>query len=104
MAAVLNGSFASPAANADYVVPIAPASSGLLSYLYNGMNGWSMVLTFLLMLVVYDQGELETTGCRSAAEHKSDLFSSQLPLAERFHCRTEVEDSIHWASPRLRLP
>lgn len=99
MAAVANGSFALPAANADYVVDLVPESSGLLSYVYNGMNGWSMVLTFLLMLVAYDQSELETVGCASAAEPSSDISSSQLPLAERFHCRTKVENPIHWAFP-----
>ena len=104
MATVANGSFASPAANTDYVVALAPGSSGVLSYVYNGMNGWSMVLSFLLMLVAYDQSELENVGCGSAAEHSSDLFSSQLSLAKRFYCRTKVENPLHWAFLRLRFP
>ena len=104
MAAVVNGSYALPAADAEYVLDLAQGHSGLLSYVYNGMNGWSMVLASLLMSVVYDQSERETVAWASAAEKSSNPFSSQLSLAKRLHSRTKVEDSVHWAFPRLRLP
>lgn len=55
MASVLNGSFASPLANADFP---AVSDDGLLSRVYNGISGLSMFMTFLLMLVAYDQCEL----------------------------------------------
>ena len=55
----MNSTFASPAANADYAAPIMDATGGgLLSSVYNGINGWSVVITLLLTLVAYDQCEL----------------------------------------------
>lgn len=50
-----NASFASPIADAKYVVPPVQGSSGLLSYLYGGMGGWTAVLTTILLLIAYDQ-------------------------------------------------
>lgn len=55
-----NGSFASPIADAQYVVPPGHGSSGLLSYLYGGMGGWTAALTIILLLVAYDQCEFAT--------------------------------------------
>ncbi|KAK4697285.1 sterol 22-desaturase, partial [Lecanoromycetidae sp. Uapishka_2] len=52
MASVLNGSFASPLANADFS---AISDDGLLSRMYNGMSGLSVFVTFFLTLVAYDQ-------------------------------------------------
>ena len=54
MASVVNGSFASPLANADF--PVA-SDGGLLSRALNGSSGLSLFITFLLMLVAYDQCE-----------------------------------------------
>lgn len=48
----VNGSFTSPAANADYK---SPADTGLLSAVFNGISGWAAVLAVLLILVAYDQ-------------------------------------------------
>lgn len=56
MAVAVNGSFASPIANADYT-SFSPADGGLLSRVYNGMNGLSVTVTVLLILVAYDQCE-----------------------------------------------
>ena len=56
MAAVMNGSFASPIANADYIA-LSPVDGGLFSRLYNGMSGLSLTVTVLVMLVAYDQCE-----------------------------------------------
>lgn len=62
MAAVVNGSFASPLANAQY----PPASStlptnGLFSKVYNGTSGFNLLLTVFLILVAYDQCEISST-------------------------------------------
>lgn len=54
MATVVNGSFASPLANADF--PIL-SDGGLLSRVYNATSGLSVFVTFLLILVAYDQCE-----------------------------------------------
>lgn len=54
MAAVVNGSFASPIANL-HPTALSPADGGLLSRVYNGMSGLSVTITVLLMLVAYDQ-------------------------------------------------
>ncbi|KAF6220588.1 hypothetical protein HO133_003021 [Letharia lupina] len=54
MAALMNGSFASPIASADYTA-LSPAEGGLLSRVYNGMSGLSVTVTLLLILVAYDQ-------------------------------------------------
>lgn len=56
MAAVVNGSFASPIANLHHTA-LSPADGGLLSRVYNGMSGLSVTITVLLMLVAYDQCE-----------------------------------------------
>ena len=56
MAAVMNGSFASPIANADYIA-LSSVDGGLFSKVYNGMSGLSLTVTVLLMLVAYDQCE-----------------------------------------------
>ena len=58
MAAMVNGSFASPAANADYATAISAADEGLLSRIYNGTSGLSVAATMLLILVAYDQCKL----------------------------------------------
>lgn len=54
MADVVNQSFTSPIANADYI-PFTAANGGFLSRVYNGMNGLSVTVTLLLILVAYDQ-------------------------------------------------
>ncbi|KAL9600040.1 MAG: hypothetical protein Q9219_003410 [cf. Caloplaca sp. 3 TL-2023] len=51
----VNGSFASPVADADYPRPIDTAGSGLIGQLYDGLNGYSLILTIFLLLVAYDQ-------------------------------------------------
>jgi hypothetical protein len=58
MAAVLNGSFTSPLANADLRLPRDSNSSGLLSKVYNDVNGWNIALVFVLALVAYDQCQI----------------------------------------------
>ena len=54
MADVVNGSFASPLADASYAQHVS-ADSGILSRLYGGMNGFSVALSVFLVLVAYDQ-------------------------------------------------
>ena len=54
MAAMMSGTFASPAANANYSPPL-PIDNGVLSGVYAGVNNWSVALTILLVFVAYDQ-------------------------------------------------
>ena len=57
MATVVNGSFASPAADAKYLPGGHGSGDGLLSQLLSGVSGWSVALAVLLTLVAYDQCE-----------------------------------------------
>lgn len=66
MASVINGSFASPLANADF--PSA-SDGGLLSRVYNGVSGLSVFVTFLLILVAYDQCELSVLAIAEVLSH-----------------------------------
>jgi len=58
MASFIKSSFASPAANADYVAKLSASDSGLLARLYSGLDGWTVSIIVLLMLVTYDQSML----------------------------------------------
>ena len=56
MATVLNGSFALPAANANYIIPGMGSKEGeVSSYILSGMNIWSLLATLLVSLIAYDQ-------------------------------------------------
>lgn len=50
-----NGTFASPLADALYIATLESNTGGLSSQLYKGLNGWSVIVTFFLLLVAYDQ-------------------------------------------------
>ena len=76
MASLMNGSFASPLANADFP---DVADDGLLSRVYNGMSGLSMFVTFMLMLVAYDQCEFPMSNA-PVGESITDLQRSQVYL------------------------
>ena len=54
MVATVDSSFASPLADAAYAGSLT-ADAGLVSRLYNGMNGLSVCMSLLLVLVAYDQ-------------------------------------------------
>ena len=54
MASIVNASFASPLADASY---LTLSDGGFLSRVYNDVNGLSVFVTFLFMLVAYDQCE-----------------------------------------------
>ncbi len=58
MAAAVNKSFASPAANAEYPMALHDVAGGFLARVYNGLSGTSMVITVLLLFVAYDQCSL----------------------------------------------
>ena len=58
----MNGSFASPVADAHYAVSGSPESGGLLSRLINDATGWTVLTTILLVLIAYDQSELARYG------------------------------------------
>ncbi|KAF2231037.1 sterol C-22 desaturase [Viridothelium virens] len=51
----VNGSFASPLADARMSSPKAGVLDGLASTALQGLNGWSVALSLFLLLVVYDQ-------------------------------------------------
>ena len=57
MAAVMNGTFASPAANAEYALPSQASDNGLLALLFSGLNGWTVAFTLIFLSVAYDQCE-----------------------------------------------
>lgn len=54
--AAVNASYASPLADAAFAKVNMPAD-GIVARLSNGVNGWSIALTILAILVTYDQGE-----------------------------------------------
>ena len=93
MAAVVNGSFSSPIATADYS-PISSGDGGLLSKVYNGMSGLSATVTVLLILVAYDQ-------CKSRLyKHLlqvTETCYSQVCLEQGIDHWTGVENAFHWA-------
>lgn len=53
MATIFGGSFASPAANADFVPPFS--GDNIVTQIYDRTNWWNLSLTFLLVLIAYDQ-------------------------------------------------
>ena len=61
MASLVNGSFASPLADANMRMV---TEGGWLAKMYNGMSGLNVLISFLLVLVAYDQCELhDANGC-----------------------------------------
>lgn len=52
--ASINGSFASPAADASLHAAVT-SSSGLFMAIYNNISGWGAVLALFLFAVAYDQ-------------------------------------------------
>ena len=64
MASLVNGSFASPLADANPSLRIV-TEGGWLAKVYNGMSGLNVLISFLLLLVAYDQCELlhDANGC-----------------------------------------
>lgn len=55
--AINNASFTSPAANADYSASLSAVTGGLLSRVYDGMSGFNLFVSLLLILIAYDQCE-----------------------------------------------
>lgn len=55
----VNGSFASPAADASVVTQFANPTGALYSFV-SGLTIWSGLLYLLLAAIVYDQGLLES--------------------------------------------
>ena len=55
MASLVNVSFASPLADANLRIV---TEGGWLAKAYNGMSGLNVLISFLLVLVAYDQCEL----------------------------------------------
>ena len=55
MAAAINKSFTSPAANAEYPAALQDVAGGLLAQAYDGISRTSLAITVLLLLVAYDQ-------------------------------------------------
>ena len=100
MASVMEGSFASPLADAESFT-VDPSRTGIFNRLLEGLTGWNMTLAVLLLLVTYDQCE-----SRSISPIPQPLLMqpcSELHLAEGDHRWPIVEDSIHGAVPRFNL-
>ena len=57
-----NVSFASPLADASYPVHRA-AASGIIGRVADSLNGWTLLLTMFLGLVIYDQCAISQHGC-----------------------------------------
>lgn len=57
MSVPANGGFASPLADAEYVVPVHPDTGGFISWLYDGLSGFNLIAIGLLTIVLYDQCE-----------------------------------------------
>ena len=73
-AAAVEASFTSPTADAQFSpLPNAPGA-GLISQLYKGANGWSLLLTFLLVCIVYDQCKRNLSiPVRISADHSTSV-------------------------------
>lgn len=55
----VNGSFVSPTADANVAHRIVQLDvNGVLATVLNGVSGWTIALTLLLLCVAYDQCEL----------------------------------------------
>jgi len=70
MAAAVNKSFTSPAANAEYPVALHDVAGGLLARVFSGVSGTGMVITLLLLLVAYDQCLLSLSSGPMVTDHK----------------------------------
>lgn len=55
LAAALNRSLISPVSNFDYPAAQKTGSEGLLFRVYDGISGFSVFVTLILVLVAYDQ-------------------------------------------------
>lgn len=74
----VNGSFVSPTADAKVAQRVAQLDvNGVLSTVLNGVNGWTILLTTLLLLVAYDQCKLICTPLRP---HTANPICSQIHL------------------------
>lgn len=58
LAAALNRSFASPVSGFDYPAAQKTAIEGLLLRVYDGISGFHVFVTLILVLVAYDQCKL----------------------------------------------
>ena len=99
MASAVNGSFASPLAHAD--LPVLP-DGGLLSQMYSGMSGLSVFVTFLLILVAYDQCMLMASAVAFRPTFANSI--SYVHMEQRVDRRACVEDAIRWTFPILCVP
>ena len=97
MADVVNGSFASPLADALYAQHVS-TDSGILSRLYSGMNGFSVALSVFLVLVAYDQCQsrcsLKDIGDKMLTHPFSLILTSK-----RLYTWPRMEDAVHRAFP-----
>ena len=95
MASLVNGSFASPLANADYP---AISDNGLVSRIYSNTNGLSVFVTFLLALVAYDQCKSHSSAIASDSAIANHPYS-HVHMAEGINCRACLEDAIRRTFP-----
>lgn len=77
--ASVNGSFASPAADASLHAAVA-SPSGLFMALVNNMSGWGAVLALFLFAVAYDQCQFPLIPAPSRPFFPSPLSACGLPV------------------------
>lgn len=100
MASVINGSFASPLANAHFT---SVSEGGLLSKVYNGVSGLSVFVTFLMILVAYDQCELFMLAVNLESSI-AKCMCSHVYLEQGFHRRAYMENAVRWTFPVIGEP
>ena len=97
MAAAVNGGFASPLADASYTGS-ALSDGGLLSSVYNGMNGLNVCVSLFLVLVAYDQ--CESSSIQQSGEVECEAYPytlcSQIYMEQGLNRRPVMENPLHW--------
>jgi len=100
MAALNNDSLNMPVANIAYDATILSQNNGgLVSTTLGGISVWSVVLTILLGLVLYDQGEFYNGDEQPGRAVGLTLEGSHVHLQKRIHRWPCMESPLHWTFP-----
>lgn len=96
MATHINGSFASPLADAQYTAQLNLVAGGFLSRAYDGLSGLNILALIFLTVVLYDQCELCPTEISTPNYPVCSLnIFSQVCLEQGKHCGTLIEDPVY---------
>ena len=104
MAALQNASFTSPLAQASFAKLASPSVLDEVFSTITGLSGWTIALAVFLGLVLYDQCEFEFLRILFALSYFSILTNGILGsylMAEGLHCRTDIQNPLHWAVPPI---